>query len=139
MLHKHIRGWAGFAVLGCVALGLVMSGSLVAAERVVREFRGMGQQQTEVFRVQAPWLIEWSNLPRTPVEEELAYLEIHLHRPVTNEHLGRVTSIRGIARGQMLIEESGQFHLRVRGQAAEWRVRVIDIDRATADRLQPRR
>lgn len=111
----------------------------VADEQVVREFRGIGQTETEPFYVNAPWLIEWWSRPQARIDHKPSHLEVYLYNASTNEFLGRVARHAGVGRGEVLLDHSGRFRLRVQGQATNWELRVIKIDEEFAERLRETR
>jgi hypothetical protein len=111
-------------------------GSAAATEVVVREFRGIGGTDTESFMVSAPWLVEWHSRPPTAIDEKPSHLEVHLYDGSSNQFVGRVVERAGAGRGDVLIEQSGRFFFRVRGQATEWQLKVIAIDEEFAERLR---
>jgi hypothetical protein len=107
-----------------------------ATEMVIREFQGIGRAETEIFMARSPWLVEWHSVPPTVHDTKPSYLEVHLYDASTNLHVGRVVQRSGWGRGDVLIERSGRFRLVVQGQATDWRLRVIQVDDAYAERLK---
>lgn len=120
-------------------LAMLSVGGAAAAEVVIREFRGIGGTDTAVFSAAAPWLVEWRSRPPTDIDTDPAHLVVLLYEVNTNEFLGRVAQHSGVGRGEMLIERSGRFRFRVQGQATEWQLKVIQIDREFAERLKEAR
>lgn len=112
---------------------------MAAAEVVIRDFRGIGGTDTEVFSASSPWLVEWWSRPPTALDRDPAHLVVLLYDINTNEFLGRVVQHSGVGRGEMLIERSGRFRFRVQGQATEWQLKVIQIDAELAERLKDAR
>jgi hypothetical protein len=112
---------------------------VAAAELLVREFRGIGQTQTEPFYVDSPWLIEWWSRPPSAIDQKPAHLEVYLYNASTNEFIGRVARHAGVGRGEMLIEHSGRFRLRIQGQATNWELKIFKIDEEFAERLRETR
>ncbi len=120
-------------------LVLLPLGGTAAAELVIREFRGVGGTDTEVFSASSPWLVEWRSRPPTAIDTDPAHLVVLLYEVNTNEFIGRVAQLSGVGRGEMLIERSGRFRFRVQGQATEWQLKVIQIDHEFAERLKEAR
>jgi hypothetical protein len=118
---------------------LIGATPVAAAELLVREFRGIGQTQTEPFYVDSPWLIEWWSRPPSAVDQKPAHLEVYLYNASTNEFIGRVARHAGVGRGEMLIEHSGRFRLRIQGQATNWELKIFKIDEEFAERLRETR
>jgi hypothetical protein len=124
-------------VMRTVAITLALAfGNAAAAEIVVREFGGVGAADTASFMVRSPWLVEWYSRPPTAIDEKPAHLEVHLYDSTGNLFVGRVVERAGMGRGDVLIEHSGRFFFRVRGQATEWQLKVIQIDEEVAERLR---
>jgi len=118
---------------------LLMATPSAALEIVLREFRGIGQTDTEVFSASSPWVIEWWSRPPTAIDHDPAHLEVYLYDAITNEFLGRIVRHSGIGRGDVLIERGGRFRFRVQGQATNWELRVMQIDEEYAERLRETR
>ncbi len=120
-------------------LGLLLAWSGVSQaglEITLREFRGIGQSETEPFSASSPWVIEWWSRPPTAIDHDPAHLEVYLYDAISGEFLGRVVRHAGVGRGDVLIERGGRFRLRVQGQATQWELRVLQIDEDYADRLR---
>jgi hypothetical protein len=130
-----MRSWIA---AGLVAL-LLGAAPGASAEVVVREFRGIGQTETDVFYVSSPWLLEWWSRPPSAIDEKPAHLEVYLYNASTSEFLGRVMRHNGVGNGDVLIEHEGRFRLRVQGQATNWELRVIKVDEEYAERLRETR
>ena len=123
-----------------LVLGLLIATPAVAGlEIVLREFRGIGQTNTEPFSATSPWVIEWWSRPPTAIDSDPAHLEVHLYDALSGEYLGRIVRHPGVGRGDVLIERSGRFRLRVQGQATNWELRVMQIDEEYAERLRDTR
>lgn len=124
-------------ILAVLALALLLAAPAGAGlEIVLREFRGIGQTTTEPFSATSPWVIEWWSRPPTSIDADPAHLEAHLYDAVSGEYLGRIVRHSGVGRGDVLIERSGRFRLRVQGQATHWELRVMQIDEEYAERLR---
>lgn len=123
-----------------ILLALLAFSSVEAEELLIREFSGVGRGETEIFMVRAPWLVEWHSRPPTALDSEPSHLEVSLFDASTHRFAGRVVQHKGWGRGDVLIEQSGRFRLVIQGQSTEWRLRVIQVDAAYAERLKnPRR
>lgn len=110
-----------------------------ASELLIRDFSGVGGTSTATFFARSPWLVEWHSRPPTAIDRDPSHLEVHLYAVDGNRHLGRITRHNGPGRGEMLIEQSGQFRFVVQGQATEWRLRVYQLDEAYAQGLKDAR
>lgn len=128
-----------FGIAALIVVMLSGTAPVGATEVVVREFRGLGQTETEAFYVLSPWLVEWWSRPQTPIDHKPAHLEVYLYDASRNEFVGRVAEHAGVGRGEMLIEQGGRFRFRVRGQATNWELKVIKIDEEFAERLRETR
>jgi hypothetical protein len=117
-------------------LALLIVAPASATELVIREFQGMGRAETEMFMARSPWLVEWHSVPPTVHDTKPSHLEVHLYDASNNLYVGRVVQHSGWGRGDVLIERSGRFRLVVLGQATDWRLRVIQVDAAYAERLK---
>lgn len=127
-----MRSWQSAAL----AAVLLVAAPGAAAEITVREFRGIGQTETDTFYVTSPWLLEWWSRPPSSIDEKPAHLEVYLYNASTNEFLGRIMRHNGVGNGDVLIEHDGRFRLRVQGQATNWELRVIKVDEEYAERLR---
>lgn len=128
-----MRSLALFSLLLC-------SGSVAVADLpLIREFSGIGGTSTATFFARSPWLVEWHSRPPTTIDRDPSHLEVHLYAVDGNRHAGRIVRHNGPGRGEMLIEQSGQFRFVVQGQATEWRLRVYQLDDAYAQRLKDAR
>jgi hypothetical protein len=128
-----------FGIPGLITAMLFCTTPLMATEVVVREFRGLGQTETEAFYVLSPWLVEWWSRPQTAIDHKPAHLEVYLYDASKNEFVGRVAEHAGVGHGEMLIEQGGRFRFRVHGQATHWELKVIKIDEEFAERLRETR
>lgn len=117
-------------------LALLCGGSAAATELLIEEFEGIGRTDTAAFNARSPWLIEWNSRPPTAIDHKPSHIEVYLYEVSNHRYAGRVVQHTGTGSGNVLIEQSGRFFLRVQGQATEWRLRIIQVDEEYARRLK---
>ena len=104
---------------------MLMIASLNAqAETIVKEFRGTGNTTTAIFKVEAPWLLDWH---LNGDYDALVALDVTLIEAHTGRHVGRVLHTKRKGNGLKLFEHAGQYQLRVSSTLARWTLTVKQI------------
>ncbi len=121
-------------VLVAAALLLAVTGVASAKERVA-EFKGTGDTTTAIFRVEAPWLLDW----RLDGDyDQLVALEITLVEARSGKHVGRVAHTKHRSNGLKMFRLSGLYQLRISSTLARWTVRIDQITEAEAEAYSPK-
>ena len=128
-MRKH------FVTLFSVAILLsTLAATADAAERV-KEFRGTGNTTTAIFRVEAPWVIDW----RLDGDfDQLVALDVTLVEAKTGKHLGRVLHTKRKGNGVKLFNSSGLYQLRISSALARWTIKIDQITREEAKSYTPK-
>lgn len=107
----------------------------VDAATRVKEFRGTGNATTAVFRVEAPWVLDW----RLDGDyDQLVGLEITLIEAKTSRHIGRVLHTKRRGNGVKLFNSSGLYQLRVSSTLARWTIKIDQLTREEAEGYTPK-
>ncbi|MDH3645719.1 MAG: hypothetical protein OER80_03005 [Gammaproteobacteria bacterium] len=120
-------------ILFVAAIGLATS---ISAEEVVIELVGSGNKLTDEFRVDGPWLLDWSITSEYASETGI---EIDLVEAVFLSHEGNVLTARYPGAGTKLFRNTGRFRFRVIASIANWRLKVSKITPEEADAMIPKR
>ena len=105
-----------------------------AATRVA-EFKGTGNTTTAVFRVEAPWILDW----RLDGDyEQMMGLEITLVKARDSRHVGQVVRTKIRSNGVRLFNEGGSYQLKITSTLARWTVKIDQLTREEAELYKPR-
>ena len=116
------------------ALVLSLPASAGAAERVA-EFRGTGNTTTAVFRVEAPWTLDW----RLDGDfDALIALDVTLVEARDSSHVGRVLYTKRKGNGVKLFNTSGLYQLRISSTLARWTIKIDQLTREEAALYTPK-
>jgi len=96
-------------------------------------FSGQGNGQTDSFRTDGPWLLDWTVTSEQPL---LAMFEIRLHDGETNEFLGSPVEILGTGNGVKLFDREGSYRLAIAGRNAEWQLEISEVTEEEAAELR---
>ena len=120
------------------ALALTLATTLaapVAAEELVREFRGERSTETAEFEVRAPWLIDWRVNSDYP--DSMGF-DVELVNAPMGDHAGRVVKTKQRGNGLRLVNEGGRFRIKVEAALAYWTIRVIQLTPEEAEAYTPK-
>ena len=113
-----------------VATFILMASMPADAKTRVAEFKGSGNTTTAIFRVEAPWVLDW----RLDGDyESMMGLEITLVEARTGRHVGRVLYTKRRGNGVKLFHSAGAYQLRVSSTLARWTVKIDQLTRDEAD------
>ncbi len=108
-----------------VLITVLLAASLnLQAEELVKEFRGAESTTTAIFKVEAPWLLDW-NLNGD--FDALIALDVTLIEAHTGRHVGRILHTKRKGNGLKLFDHAGQYQLRVSSTLARWTLTVKQI------------
>ncbi|MGI9263240.1 MAG: hypothetical protein ACR2QR_14435, partial [Woeseiaceae bacterium] len=101
----------------------------------MRRLTGQDSAIPAAFEVDGPWILEWRTRSEFP---KSASFEMRLRDAATGDHLGMITAIKGLGKGQKLFDESGKFQLVIVATGSEWDIliRQVSAPRAAAIRRQ---
>ena len=105
-----------------------------AAERVA-EFSGSGNTTTAIFRVEAPWILDWR---LNGDYDQLVALEVTLIGANTSRHVGRVLYTKSKGNGVKMFQSSGLYQLRISSTLARWNIRIEQLTPEEAELYTPR-
>lgn len=106
-----------------------------AADRV-KEFRGTGNTTTAIFRVEAPWVLDW----RLDGDfDQLVALDVTLVEAKSGKHLGRVLHTKRKGNGVKLFQSSGLYQLRISSALARWTIKIDQLTREEAELYTPKK
>ena len=110
------------------ALVLSLTAPAHGADRVA-EFRGTGNTTTAVFRVEAPWTLDW----RLDGDfDGLIALDVTLIEARDSSHVGRVLYTKRKGNGVKLFNTSGLYQLRISSTLARWTIKIDQLTREEA-------
>ena len=127
MTRKH-------TILLALVLVTILPGTL-AAEELVREFRGERSTETAEFEAEAPWLIDWR--VNSDYSESMGF-DVELVNAPMGDHAGRVVKTKRRGSGLRLVNESGRFRLKVESALAYWTIKVIQLTPEEAEAYTPK-
>ena len=105
------------------------------AKTRVAEFKGTGDTTTAIFRVEAPWVLDW----RLDGDfEQLVGLEITLIEARNSRHVGRVLYTKRRGNGIKLFHTGGLYQLRISSTLARWTVKIDQMTREEAELYTPK-
>ena len=119
-----------------LAIGLILLGTSanVAAEEIIKEFRGSGNEMTAIFTVDSPWLLDW----RLDGDyDKLIALDVTLIEAYTGRHVGRVLHTKRKGNGLKLFNEGGAYQLRISSTLARWTFKIKQIEPEDAKLYTP--
>ena len=117
-----------------IVLFLLAVSANVAAEEVITEFRGSGNEMTTIFKVDSPWLLDW----RLDGDyEKLIALDVTLIEAYTGRHVGRVLHTKRRGNGLKLFNEGGAYQLRISSTLARWTFKIKQIEPEDAKLYTP--
>ena len=123
--------------------------ALPASAQSIR-FAGDGSEQTDVFDMDGPWLLDWNT--RTPSKLPCNYepgtgdgtpgvpcnFELRLFDAGSGNFVGTIAQLEGEGRGHQLFERAGSYRIDVVAQHLRWELLVVPIDEARAAELKER-
>ena len=116
-------------------LVLLLSAQAAHAKTRVAEFKGDGNTTTAIFRVEAPWVLDW----RLDGDfDQLVGLEITLVEARNGRHVGRVLYTKRRGNGVKLFQSAGLYQLRISSTLARWTVRIDQLTREEAELYTPK-
>ncbi len=121
-----------------LAIGLILLAvsANAAAEELVKEFRGSGNEMTAIFTVDSTWLLDW----RLDGDyDKLIALEVTLIEAYTGRHVGRVLHTKRRGNGLKLFNEGGAYQLRISSTLARWTFKIKQIEPEEAELYTPRK
>jgi hypothetical protein len=120
-----------FLAIALLSISVMPAG---AAERVA-EFSGSGNTTTAIFRVEAPWILDWR---LNGDYDQLVALEITLIDANTSHHVGRVLYTKRKGNGVKMFQSSGLYQLRISSTLARWNIRIEQLTPEEAELYTPR-
>ena len=121
-----------------LAIGLILLAvsANAAAEEIVKEFRGSGNEMTAIFKVDSPWLLDW----RLDGDyDKLIALDVTLIEAYTGKHVGRVLYTKRRGNGLKLFHEGGAYQLRISSTLARWTFKIKQIEPEDAKLYTPKK
>ena len=126
-MHKRIP----FLLVAVLAFGAAPAD----AKTRVAEFKGTGDATTAIFRVEAPWVLDW----RLDGDfDQLVGLEITLIEAKNSRHVGRVLYTKRRGNGVKLFNTAGLYQLRISSTLARWTVKIEQLTREEAELYTPK-
>lgn len=124
----------GASVSVALALLALLVTPAAAAERVA-EFSGTGNTTTAIFRVEAPWILDWR---LNGDYDQLVALEITLIEANTSRHIGRVLYTKTKGNGVKMFQSSGLYQLRISSTLARWSIKIDQLTPEEAELYTPK-
>ena len=105
------------------------------AEELVAEFQGSGNQTTMVFRVDAPWILDWRI---NSDYNKMVSFDLDLVDGQTGVLQGVVVRAKSLGNGVRMFNTSGRFRFRVNASFIRWHLKVKELTPAEAELYTPR-
>ena len=121
--------------LALIAVLLIASVNAQAVE-TVKVFKGTGNTTTEIFTVEAPWLLDW-NLNGD--YDAIVALDVTLVEAHTGRHVGRILHTKRKGNGLQLFDQAGKFQLRISSTLARWTLKVQQLEPEEKELYTPRK
>ena len=111
-------------------------------------FAGDSSTSTDVFRMDGPWLLDWSarSPSRLPCNYQIwskdgteglpCNFELRLFDPDSGDYIGTIAQLEGEGRGYRLFEAAGNYRIDVVSQHVAWELLVKPITEERAAKLK---
>ncbi len=119
-----------------MCLAICSFGAPLHGKELVKEFTGTRSGHTDVFKVKAPWLLDWrvnSDFSASPA------IDVSLVEANTGVHVGNVLKTRYVSNGVRLFDQGGRFQFKIDATMARWTLRVEQLTEKEAELYTPRR
>jgi hypothetical protein len=119
-----------------------------AAGAQVTHFMGNTAEKTDTFKVDGPWLLDWSvrSPSKLPCNYEIwsddgteglpCNLELRLLDASSGDYLGTIARLEGEGSGFKLFEKPGNYRIDVISQHVIWELLIEEVDEARAAELK---
>jgi hypothetical protein len=117
-----------------ISLAAGLPGKL-AAEELIREFKGSRSTVTLEFEAQAPWILDWRT---TGDPSSMTGVDVSLFNAATGVHEGTVLRQKTAGNGVRMFDQSGRFYFRVDATLLDWTLKVIQLTEEEAKAYTPK-
>ncbi len=121
-------------ILKVLTILAIFGPAAAAAEERLVEFTGSGNQLTDEFEVEGPWLLDWFVTSEYP---NAMGIEITLVDSIFLDHKGIVAKTRWPDSGTRLFYDTGRLRLRVVATFSDWRLRISTLTDEEAEAMIP--
>ena len=120
--------------LGVAISALTFAGA-VAAEELIAEFQGTGNQNTVAFEVQAPWILDWRI---NSDYNKMVSFDLDLVDGTTGVLEGNILRAKALGNGVRMFNTSGKYRFRINASFIRWHLKVIKLTPEEAELYTPR-
>lgn len=105
------------------------------AEELIAEFQGTGNQNTMVFDVEAPWILDWRI---NSDYDKMISFDLDLVDGTTGVLEGNILRAKALGNGVRMFNTSGRYRFRINASFIRWHLKVIELTPEEAERYTPR-
>lgn len=117
-----------------VLAGLAVTIS-ASAEQQIAEFTGSGNQNTAVFEVKAPWILDWRI---NSDYNKMISFDLDLVDGTTGILQGNILQAKALGNGVRMFNSSGKYRFRINASFIRWHLKVIQLTPEEAEAYTPR-
>ena len=120
--------------LGVAAATLLFAGN-IAAEELIAEFQGTGNQNTVTFEVEAPWILDWRI---NSDYNKMVSFDLDLVDGTTGVLEGNILRAKALGNGVRMFDTSGKYRFRINASFIRWHLKVIQLTPEEAELYTPK-
>ena len=119
---------------GVAAAALLLAGNL-AAEELIAEFQGTGNQNTVTFEVEAPWILDWRI---NSDYNKMVSFDLDLVDGTSGVLEGNILRAKALGNGVRMFNTSGRYRFRINASFIRWHLKVIQLTPEEAELYTPK-
>ena len=109
--------------------------NVAAAEEMIAEFRGSGNQTTREFTVDAPWILDWRI---NSDYNMMVSFDLDLVDATTGVLQGNILRAKALGNGVRLFGSSGKYRFRINASFMRWHLKVKELTTEEAALYTPK-
>ena len=119
---------------GTALLALLIAGN-AAAEELIAEFQGSGNQNTMAFEVEAPWILDWRI---NSDYDKMISFDLDLVDGTTGVLEGNILRAKALGNGVRMFNTSGRYRFRINASFIRWHLKVKQLTPEEAELYTPK-
>lgn len=125
-----VNNWIHRLILVLIAL---QCGILWADDADRVRFAGKGNDLTDVFGTDGPWMLDWSIRSDVPL---LGNFEMRLHDGGSGDFIGTIVQLEGTGSGLKLFEQGGDYRIAVVASNIAWELEISAVSERQAAEIK---